>query len=619
MRPYGRLFSGGASFQLLSVLVRQRVARLLAAGRIEKLARSLTNGDPLTGLPNRTLFQKCLGGLLNHSHGDGQVHAILFVDLDRFKLVNDTLGHETGDLLLKAAAERIMGCVRTDDTVARLGDDEFSIVLVNVGSPKKAAGVAQKICQVLSQPFAFMGKETYISASIGITMFPNDGTDVLTLTRHGDVAMGRAKEAGNRFLFYEEEMGAAIAQRLALERDLRRALEQDQFLLYYQPQVDTGTGEVVGMEVLIRWQHPEQGLLLPDRFIPLAEETGLIVPIGEWVLRTACAQNHAWQAAGLPALPVAVNLSTRQLDQHCLEHTLAAILRDTGLDPRYLELELTESAVMQDPEEMLRRLHRLKAAGLMISMDDFGTGYSSLSYLKDFPFDKLKIDRSFIGNITSNPDDAAITRTIIAMGHALGLQVIAEGVESEGQLRYLRLHGCDHIQGHYFSKALTVDKMTALLKAGRQWPLVSIPPAEQRTLLIVDDDIEVTDALSRQLYRDDYEILTANSTTAAFELLATREIRVVISDQRMPGIQGVEFLRRVRELHPHTVRILLTAYAELNLVAQAVNEGRIYKFITKPWEVNRLREEVQEALAAYTPASQDQSVTPGCARRAVAG
>ena len=609
-----RAFGAGATDYIPKPLnfavLRKRVARLLAASRAEERVRRLAFHDPLTGLPNRMLFRERLIALLARGPIDTCCHAVLFLDLDRFKVVNDTLGHETGDLLLKAVAERITGCVRACDLVARLGGDEFTIILERIATPEVAAAVARKIVEVLSHPFVFLGQEAYVGASVGIALYPNDGRDIGTLLKHADMAMYRAKHVGNRSVFYKRTIGEGLSRRLALEGDLRHAQSRDELRIYYQPQIDARTAEVVGMEALVRWAHPRLGLLKPARFIPLAEETGLIVPIAEWVLRTACAQNRAWQDRGLGPFPIAVNVSVRQLVQNELERQVEGILGETGLSPQYLELELTEGAVMRQPEDMQKRLLRIKEAGCRISIDHFGTGYSSLSYLKHFPFDRLKIDQSFVRHLTSNSDDAGITRTIIAMGHVLRLRVVAEGVETEAQLRYLQRLGCDEVQGFYISQPVPAERVTAMLAENRCWIPKPLSADDRRVLLMVDDDTDVLQALLRQLGSDTYTVLTAQSAGAAFELLATHDVRVVISDQRMPGIDGVGFLSRVRELYPDTVRMLLTAHADLEVITEAVNKGWVYKFITKPWDAAELRRQLREAFAHYEKTTREKAPRP---------
>ncbi len=433
-------------------------SRKLAEERLNYLA----NYDALTGLPNRILYMERLALALAHAHRNRKMAAVMFFDLDRFKIVNDTLGHTAGDELLQEVAKRVAACLREDDTVARLGGDEFTVILEGIGNERDVAPVAQKIIDALARPISLGEQEMFITASIGISVYPNDGLDAQTLVKNADAAMYRAKDLGkNNYQFFKVEMNARAFERLTLENRLRRALERNEFELHYQPQVDLGTGQVVGAEALIRWRHPELGLVSPDRFIPIAEETGLILPIGEWVLRTACAQNKAWQNAGLPPLHVAVNISGRQFRQKNLIGMVELILAETGLRPEHLELEITESVIMEQAAETIATIGDMRQLGLHLSIDDFGTGYSSLSYLKRFPIDTLKIDRSFVRDITTDQDDAAIVKAVIALAHSLKLLVIAEGVETAEQLGYLREQGCDEIQGFYFSRPLTVEAFTA--------------------------------------------------------------------------------------------------------------------------------------------------------------
>jgi diguanylate cyclase (GGDEF)-like protein len=448
-------------------VLRQRVARIVDASRAEKHVHQLAYRDPLTDLANRTAFRERLDGLLSRGCQEDQSHALLFLDLDRFKLVNDTLGHETGDRLLKTVAERVAGCVRAGDMVSRLGGDEFIVMLENINSPMVATLVAEKICHVIARPFVLLGRQIYLSTSIGISLYPADSQDGGTLIKYADMAMFRAKEHGNTYRFYEPSMETAILQKLDLESGLRRALDRDELVLHYQPRVDLRSGKIVSMEGLIRWQHPQLGLVSPAQFIPLAEETGLIEPIGAWVLRTACAQNKAWQDEGLARIPVAVNLSARQLRQGTIEDSILKVLADTGLDPVYLDLELTESMIMKEPGEMRRILRRLKDIGVLLSIDDFGTGYSSLNHLKYFSFDTLKIDQSFVRDLITNPSDAMIVLAIIAMARSFRIRVVAEGVETEAQLRYLQQNGCDEIQGYYVSRPVPSDEAGRLLREDR--------------------------------------------------------------------------------------------------------------------------------------------------------
>ncbi|NKE71160.1 putative bifunctional diguanylate cyclase/phosphodiesterase [Candidatus Manganitrophus noduliformans] len=434
----------------------------------EERLNHLTNFDLLTNLPNRLLFRDRLGLAISRAPWHKRSVGVLLLDLDRFKVVNETLGQAMGDFLLKAVSERLSATVREGDTVARLGDDMFGLILDDLAQPADSFRVSQKILDSLGKPFQLKGQEIFVSASIGIAIFPNDGDEIDLLMKHADTAMYRAKEqGGNNYQLYAPAMNQHATKRLALENNLRRALERGEFLLYYQPKVDLTTGQIVGMEALIRWKSPEAGMVSPADFIPLAEETGLIVPMGEWILRTACAQNKAWQKQGLPPVRMGVNLSARQLQRQNLIGTIAHVLNETGLDPNYLELELTESLIMKSNESTMTELRELHLGGIEISIDDFGTGYSSLSYLKRLPIDTLKIDKSFVQEVTTDLDDAAIVAAIITMAHTLKLKVVAEAVETVEQLEFLRGLKCDQMQGYLFSKPLPAEEITRLLAEGK--------------------------------------------------------------------------------------------------------------------------------------------------------
>jgi diguanylate cyclase (GGDEF)-like protein/PAS domain S-box-containing protein len=423
--------------------------------------------DALTGLPNRTLFRDRLEQALVRSRRHDEGVALLFVDLDRFKVVNDTLGHEVGDLLLQEVARRLVACIREEDTVARMGGDEFVVIQQDVGQPADAALLATRLLAELGRPMTLAGHDLVAGLSVGISLYPQDGDNISTLLKNADAAMYRAKDMGrNCYQFFVDEMTAAGLERLELENDLRRALERGELLLQYQPQVDLKEGKVTGVEALLRWQHPSRGLISPTTFIPLAEDIGLIGAIGEWVLRAACTEAKAWEKAGLSPVRVAVNVSGRQLSQDHVLAKVEAALAASGLDPRLLEIEVTESVLMKDTERAVSTLSALKAIGVTLAIDDFGTGYSSLSYLKRFPLDKIKIDKSFVDGLPENPDDAAIATAIIAMAHSLQRAVIAEGVETEAQLGFLRAHGCDEIQGYLFSEPLGARELMGLLRNG---------------------------------------------------------------------------------------------------------------------------------------------------------
>ena len=436
----------------------------------DKLIWAQANYDALTELPNRRLFQDRLDHAIKQARRSGQALCLLFLDLDRFKNINDSLGHLTGDRLLQAVATRLRSTVRETDTIGRLGGDEF-LVLVLVDDAAAAGYLAQKLLAVIGEPYEIDGHSLRITPSIGISMYPKDGNSFEELLKHADIAMYKAKESGREtFHFFTPEMNAGVLERLLMENALRKALEHDQLILHYQPQMDLVNKRVLGIEALIRWQHPELGWIPPSRFIPIAEESGLIAPIGEWVLRQACTQNRAWQLAGLTATPISVNLSGRQFSLGNILAVVTGALRDSGLPSTLLELEITESMLMQDVEKTLSVLNELKDAGVRFAVDDFGTGFSSLSYLKRFPLDRLKIDQSFVRDLVTDRDDQAIAAATINLGHSLGLAVTAEGVETDEQLRILLSLGCHEAQGYLFARPMPPDELEAFLKSAAVLP-----------------------------------------------------------------------------------------------------------------------------------------------------
>ncbi len=429
----------------------------------EEQIRSLAYYDPLTNLPNRRLLEDRLQVALAHAHRNHGRVAVMFVDLDRFKRINDSLGHEVGDQLLIEIARRLKACLREDDTVARMGGDEFVIVLSEIENEDAPAHAASRLIDSLRKPVVIEGRELVVTTSIGISLYPDDGKDAPTLIKNADVAMYRAKDDGrNSFQLYQATMNARSLEHLALEASLHHALERDQMVLHYQPIIDMRTREIVAAEGLLRWRHPDLGLVSPTDFIPLAEETGLIIPIGAWVLRTACLQHRAWRQTGMPPLKMMVNLSALQFRDPHLVKLVGNIIAETGIPPAQLVLELTESMLMDDSEYGIAVLEELRKIGVGLALDDFGTGYSSLAYLKRFPIDELKIDRLFIRDIDRNPGDAAIAHAIITLAHSMGLRVVAEGVESQDQLDILAENGCDMAQGFHFSQAVAADAFPAL-------------------------------------------------------------------------------------------------------------------------------------------------------------
>ncbi len=556
------------------------------------------NHDALTGLPNRNLCSDRLAQAISYAQRYGHTVWVAFLDLDNFKLVNDNLGHEAGDELLRTVAQRLRSCVRDTDTVARMGGDEFVLVLLDGQEATPSQAMLRKIIDSVSAPVQLAGQEHMVTCSMGVALYPADSIEPQLLMRYADIAMYRAKESGrNQVQFYEPAMHARIVERAAIENELRGALARGEMFLVYQPKMHVASGEISGVEALLRWRHPTMGLIPPGRFIGVAEETGLIVALGRWVIHTACTQNKAWQDAGMRPLRVAVNVSARQFRDKNLADEVVEALRSTGLQAQYLELELTESMMMQNADEAVATVQRLKKVGVGISIDDFGTGYSSLAYLKLFPIDYLKIDQSFVRDMLGDPTVAAIVRSVISLGHSLDFRIIAEGVETEGQLAYLQRYNCDEAQGYHLSRPIMPEAFAALLKE-EQARRPALRPADQRkgTLLLLDDEPNVLSSLMRLLRRDGYQILAARNAQEAFSMLATHEVQVVVSDQRMPDMNGTEFLSRVRKLYPGTVRIILSGYAELESVLGAINRGEIYRFYTKPWDDQALRDNIREAF-----------------------
>ena len=444
--------------QLTEALLDRAIRYAIKQKEFEARLAALAEYDPLTGLANRALFQKRLDGAIALAKRLDSHFALLLLDLDRFKDVNDTLGHPEGDRLLTQVAARLTEGARETDTVARLGGDEFAIIASPLSQPSDGAIIAQKILDTVSVSYELGNHAVFTGTSIGISIYPTDADDTATLLKFADIALYHAKDTGRgTYQFFDEEMNARVQFCNAIEGELRQAIEREEFVLHYQPKIDVFNGDVVGVEALIRWNHPERGLMAPGEFIPVAEATGLIVPLGEWVLEAACAQAVAWRESGMPMIPVAVNVSPVQFKRGTIVDTVVKVIERTGIDPAALELEITESLIMEDVDATMRLLDELHRLRVSLAIDDFGTGYSSLAFLKRFPVNKLKIDRSFIRDIAHDPDDAAITRAIINLGESLNLDVIAEGVESEEQLAFLRLQRCREIQGFLISKPLPAD------------------------------------------------------------------------------------------------------------------------------------------------------------------
>jgi len=591
-----RTLRSGQSWILVAV-ARDITERKESEQRLLKLAHF----DTLTGLPNRSQFYDSLTHALAQAQEHQWALAVLFLDVDRFKNVNDTLGHTIGDDLLRQFSSRLVDCLRVRDTVGRFGGDEFAAILILPDGAQHSVSVVEKIREAMRRPFDLQGHEATVTVSIGIAVYPDDAADADTLIQYADTAMYRAKEAGrDAYRFFTAEMNAQSMARLDMENALRRAIDNEEFVLFFQPKVHISTGRISGAEVLIRWRRPGHGMVSPALFIPLLEETGLIVRVGNWVLDQACKTISGWCAGSIGPVHLSVNVSGIQFFVGGLEEEVLKATRKYDIAPELLELELTESSLMSNAEETIEVLRNLKALGIQISIDDFGTGYSSLAYLKRFPLDKLKIDIAFVREVTSNPDDAAIVVAIISMAHSMKLQVIAEGVENDAQLAYLRRHGCDEMQGYYFSRPLPQEEFEQMLTAGK---LLAAPresgSEEQQTLLIVDDDVFMLDVLSDFLAQDGYRILTAQTAAEGFDILARHKVQVILCDQCMPMMSGTEFMERVKLLCPDTFRIMLSAYADLTPIMAAINRGAVDRFYTKPWKGAVLRENIREGFRLH--------------------
>ena len=599
----------GSSGPLLIAVARDLSERRQAQERLKQLAHY----DSLTGLPNRSLFYQTLAQAVELAQEKSWRIVVLFIALDRFKSINDTLGAALGDELLRQFSNRLVACVRLRDTVGRLGDDEFALILTMSRNQQEAVAVANQVRDALRAPFDLRGHAATLTASIGIAMYPDDALDPETLIRYANTAMGGAKQAGrDGYRFFTAGMNVQVLARLDLELALRHALEHEQFILHYQPKVDLRTGRISGVEALLRWRRPGYGLVTPAEFVPVLEDTGLIVRVGAWVIQAACRQIAEWRDSEVGPVRVAVNVSSRQFAEGDLEGEVTRALAQYGVAPELLELELTETALMSNAERTIVVLGKLKKIGVKVAIDDFGTGYSSLAYLQRFPIDKLKIDIAFVRNITSNPNDAAIALAIVSMAHSLKLSVVAEGVESRPQLEYLRRNRCDEIQGFYFSRALPALELGQMIAAGAGLPPGHDPAAQPaQTLLIVDDDVNVLSSLHRLFRPEGYQILTASTPAEGFEMLALHRVHVIVCDQRMPSMSGTEFLSKVKELYPETIRIILSGYTGLEAVLDSINRGAIYRFYTKPWDDTQLRDNIRLAFQHYWMVNQ-----PGLARAA---
>jgi diguanylate cyclase (GGDEF)-like protein/PAS domain S-box-containing protein len=553
--------------------------------------------DVLTGLANARLFEDRLAQFIQASQAGHRVGTIL-VNIDRFTQLNDALGRHMGDALLKQVAQRLDAGLPGGVSLARIGGATFAIAVAELAQDADLERIVEDaILAAINQHFKLGGHEVRIHARAGLALFSRDGGDAEQLLKHAEAALQSAKRLGKTYLYYSPAMNAAHASRLALESELQRALDAREFVVYYQPRVDLVSGRIASAEALIRWRHPQRGLVFPGTFIPLAEEVGLIEPIGAWVLDTVCAQQAYWLQRQVDVVPVAVNLSAAQLKNGNIVQDVSDALARHRLPARHVEFELTESMVMSDLEMADSNLRALKGLGIQLSLDDFGTGHSSLAYLQRFPFDVVKIDRAFIRDVNADTGNAAIATAIIAMAHSLHLRVVAEGVETEAQLQFLRRRRCDELQGFYFSEAVPAEQFETMLVEKTQLTLGQ--QVDEDTLLVVDDEPSNLSTLRRLLRREGYRVLTAGGGQEGLDLLAVNRVQVIISDQRMAGMSGTQFMGIVRELYPGTIRMILSGFTDLAAVTDGVNQGELFKFMTKPWDDGELVRNVRDAFRLY--------------------
>lgn len=553
--------------------------------------------DLLTDVPNRNLLADRVTQAITQAQRSGQRIVMACLDLDGFKFINSSFGYAAGDTLLRKVAIRLMEAVRECDTVARLGGGEFVVVLHSVSPAAPVGALMKKILNLFSAPFAVDEQELHTTACIGVSVYPQDSNSCDGLLRCADAALHTAKGRGHDSMeFYTHKMGIEAERHLMLENALRAALQHGEFELNYQPKVALPGGQVFGVEALIRWRRPGHDVVSPGEFIPLAEATGIIVPIGEWVLRTACGQLRRWHDMGLTTLTMAVNLSPRQFVRQDIPALIRRVLADSQVPAKSLELELTESILMSEGAAVAEALLQLKEIGVSLALDDFGTGYSSLSYLKRFPIDVLKIDRSFIKDLASDAEDASLTRTIILMAQSLHMKTVAEGVENMAQLNFLRRCRCDAIQGYFFSKPLDAYSMSQLLAERRSLPAEAGIPYQHQTLLLLHSDPQVISTLIHLLRGEEYQILCATTPAQAFELLVAYSVHVVLCATSLPTMAGADILERVKKMCPETIRILLAEHRDLDAVLDAINRGTVYRFFSKPWEEGRLRDQLRDAF-----------------------
>ena len=572
----------------------------------ERQLRYLAYYDPLTGLANRALFHDRLGQILARAQRSGARTAVLVVEMVELRKISDTLGRHAGDLALREIGARLTRAVRTSDTVARfgtetvarLGGDTFALLLADIKQPHQAEIIAQRILEAIRGPVAIETETIVLDARVGIALGPEDGDDPEALLAHGELALHSIPAAGQEQIrFYAPEMNIRTRERHELEQALRQAIERDEFTLHYQPQVELAHGRIVGAEALLRWRHPEKGLVSPAAFVPVLEDTGLIIAVGDWVLRTACMQQVEWRKATGVAVNMAVNVSARQFQDEGLAGRVHEIIVQTEIDPRNLELEITESAYVDHADRTLKVLRALKSAGIGLSIDDFGTGYSSLGYLREFPVDVLKIDQSFVRGMTGDADSFVIARSVVALAHGLGMRVIAEGVETEGQLRLLAAEGCDEIQGYFFSRPVPAPEFYELLRAGGCYPLPKpAPRGESATILVVNNEPDIVAVLESVLDMNAYRIIAVESTEKAFEALAVNDVAMIIAGQEVFETSGEEFMRQVRGIYPTVTRIILVRDMAHVSATGTIDQNPAAEYVPLPLDADDLRNRFREAV-----------------------
>ena len=590
----GQLLSDGAQGRHGYAILHDETERRSNALRLQEL----TDANETTGLPNRNWLLRRLDVAVKASSWDPRLFSVLSVEIPRITELASSMGFGAADALATAMAARLNGARLDDELVAQLGTAEFALMVRHPRDLDDASlrERADALIALLTTPVLLGRMSVLPTCRIGVARFPDDGEDGIRVLEAAQTARA---EAGNaRPVSFHTQASAERALRtLNLESELRDALEKGELALHYQPQVCLQSGLVIGCEALLRWIRPDGQSIPPDEFLPVAERSGLVAPIGEWAIREACRQSVAWREVGIEGLRIGINLSPVQFQVGDVETQLRATLQDSGARPEDIGLELTESALLHDGQRVSDTLRQMRDLGIEIALDDFGTGFSSLGRLRDLPIDVLKIDRSFIRDLTDSGESASLVRSIVNLAHGLKIRVLAEGVETEGQLSMLVAAGCDRIQGFLFSRALPADEFEALLRAGQRLaPEQTQAHARRRTLLLVDDEANILSSLKRVFRRDGYQVLTANSGMEALDLLATTEVDVIVSDQRMPGMAGVDFLRKAKELWPNTIRMTLSGFTDLQSIIDAVNEGAVFKFLTKPWDDERLREHVAQAF-----------------------